>query len=463
MFKYIKKYYLPEQKITFLGAYIFRGKNRNLLLSKGGTILLVDNELCEKIEKHQLNDAIGLKLLQRGFAIIGNDEVKSDRKESQNIPTFFMIDMTNKCNMRCKYCLRDTEDDGQSIDESTLLDICLYIIEFCKKNELTHITIQPWGGEPLLEIKKIIYIRRIFTQYNMFPAITIETNGLLLTDDNIRQLYDNNIFVSISLDGFKQVHDTQRVLIDGRPSHDKVEDALKRLCNVYDDKVSVITTITRESSKAIEQIIDYLVLNLKLKRFKFNFVHKSSFVDNEYLCMSIEEIKNTTKRILQKIIQLNEEGYNVLEYNFYCKASNILMNADKDICISRGCRGGRKMITFDINGNIFPCDVTDYQEEKMGSIYSKKNLKEIIHKCIKNNAYFAEKKEEKCDVCPWWYFCRGGCSVHVKSLGKKLPTTDDIECAINSVTYPIIVDLLLNKPQILNRYMNNNLIEEDLV
>ena len=57
---------------------------------------------------------------------------------------------------------------------------------------------------------------------------------------------------------------------------------------------------------------------------------------------------------------------------------NLLTGKMLDICSSSGCSGGRRMITFDINGDIFPCDVTDYPEERMGNIDTHPDLHRLI-------------------------------------------------------------------------------------
>lgn len=127
-----------------------------------------------------------------------------------------MVDMTTHCNMQCRYCLRDVNNCGDSISEEILIDICSFINRYCRESGVRNITVQPWGGEPLLELDKILLMRKLLNIDNTKVHFSIETNALLLNERNLQTLYDNKIGIGISIDGFKEVHDSQRVLTMGK-------------------------------------------------------------------------------------------------------------------------------------------------------------------------------------------------------------------------------------------------------
>ena len=109
------------------------------------------------------------------------------------------------------------------------------------------------------------------------------------------------------------------------------------------------------------------------------------------------------------------------------------------------------MIVFDMNGNIFPCELTDFPDESIGSVFSKnKDLITLIREAVSTRTYFVPKHIEKCTHCPWQCFCKGGCTVRVMNSGKRPPEIDEIECAVNTALYPAIVELLLTQPDIVN-------------
>lgn len=441
--------------IAFNGAYVFECADRSLLINENGYIILLDNALLSQLKQHCLNEELTMLLIQHRFASMDEVELPIMQTDKRVHPVFFMIDLTNRCNMACRYCLRDGEDslDANVTSAETIEKICQYIINYCRSYDETKITIQPWGGEPLLEKERIFQIQDILQNSGIDPCITIETNGILLSESMIQELRQRNIWVSVSIDGPAAVHDTQRVFHNGSPTHSVVERNLIRLYEAYEGNISVIATVTRETYSRIDDIICYLVKELHLQNIKINFVHKSSFVDNTDLCMTSEEIGFSALQILKTLINLTKEDYTVSDYNIYTKLMNLLFNQRNDVCICDGCHGGRRMITFDYHGNVFPCDVTDYPEECLGNISTEPDLVSMVEKAIPQKSYFKEKKQPQCGSCPWYCYCRGGCTVHVKTQGDEPPAVDEIECAVNRTLYPELVRLIISEPQTVNRLL----------
>ena len=456
----INSYYIEDLNADFLGTYAFKGNNRNFLLSDLGYSVLLDDVLLDSIKNKQINEELAIILIQHRFIKLLNydntvENISSDQNNNDINPVFFMIDLTNRCNMACKYCLRDGNDtlEPKVISSKKITQICNYIFHYCNSSNEDKITIQPWGGEPLLEKEKIFQIQDIMHKNNINPCISIETNGLLLTDEVIDELYKRNIWTSVSIDGPEYIHNNQRVFRNGKPTHSIVEKNLCKLRDVYAGKVSVIATLTKNSYKYVKEIIKYLVVDLKIENIKVNFVHKSTFVNNDDLCMSSEEIGRCTEDIFYTLMELSKEGYCAGDYNVYTKLMNLLYNRKTDVCLCNGCHGGRRMITFDYNGDIYPCDVTDYPEECMGNIKDDIELINMVEKAIHEKKYFVEKKEKICENCPWQCYCKGGCTVHVKAQGKTPPQVDEIECAVNRVLYPLMIDCILNNKEDINNFL----------
>lgn len=438
-----------DLRLRFNESVMFCCGEKCFLLDKmnGGIILFEGNYLNELLNK-DFSDAFVRKLISRGF--VGDTGKVCGRDLCEIHPEVFMIDLTNKCNMRCRYCLRDIESKGTSISRDVLVEICQYISEYCEKEHIKHVSIQPWGGEPLLEMESIMLMRKLICPKGTKVHFSIETNGVLLTREMIVKLYENMIGIGISIDGYSEVHDKQRVMISGEGTHEIVEKNLLLSKEIYGDNIGIIATLTKNTATYIEEILEYFVCKLGLKSIKFNFVHDSLFSDDDELCLTDEQISETELKILKKLVELNERGYNVSEYNLKIKLINLLTKKFLDICHSNGCCGGRRMIVFDFEGNIYPCELTDVPSEKIGSIYDERDLMDIVSDATNTKEYFIPKKADKCLGCEWYVFCRGGCTVRVLSCGKRPPEVDEIECAVNRALYPALVELILTKPKIVN-------------
>ena len=106
----IEAYHIDEIDGDFLGAYVFEGETRKFLLSDLGYSILLNNVLLEKIKEHKIDEALAVILVQHRFIKLKNYQANGIKSYDEIHPVYFMIDLTNRCNMACKYCLRDGDD-----------------------------------------------------------------------------------------------------------------------------------------------------------------------------------------------------------------------------------------------------------------------------------------------------------------------------------------------------------------
>jgi len=449
----IDPFFIPNKNIATRKTVAFTYENKCMLFQPdSGRIILIDIECFYDFAEHNISDGFYQKLVSRGFI----EGIK--KTECGNIcevfPEFFMIDLTSRCNMRCKYCLRNIEEEGHSISIEMIDKISKYIVDYCEKYRVKHISVQPWGGEPLIEMETILRLREKIKPKGTNVHFSIETNALLLSEKNIDELYKNKIGIGVSIDGTKDTHDLQRVAINGTGTHSVVEKNLLRAIKVFGKRLGTITTLTKNNISHIEEILDYYAMKLKLTHIKFNFVHMSLFFDCSSLCVSEYDISKSIIRVLNKLVELNERGYLIEEHNISTKLKNILTRKYTDICHSMGCCGGRKMIVFGNDGSFYPCELTDSPEEAIGNVYNSIDMIEAVNSSIEGKRdFFKQKKESICDNCDWYEFCRGGCTVRAISCGNSPPMIDVIECAVNRTLYPALVELILKKPEIVNKML----------
>ena len=430
----------------------YQDEEKAILVEESGHMILLDKDYIKQLQLHKIPSELIGKLQSRNF--IQDNEVMNVTDSICDVairPEFFMIDLTRKCNMHCKYCLRDISRDSKSISSEVIKDICKYITDYCEKYKIKDITIQPWGGEPLIELENILFMRQELSGLKTHVHFSIETNAILLNETIIEQLYNSKIGIGISIDGFKEVHDKQRVFGDGKGTHTIVENNLLRAKEKYGNYLGTITTVTRNNAAYIEKVLEYFATTIGIKNVKFNYVHESMFTECMELCLSKEEIAETELRLLNKLVELNEKGFEITEHNISVKLKNILTKKYTDICHSCGCSGGKKMIVFDMEGNYYPCELTDTPNEMIGSIYDDKDLVANITEVVKYKDFFAEKKNDKCAECMWYVYCKGGCTVRAISRGKRPPDIDEIECAVNMTLYPELLQLIVKKPKIVNK------------
>lgn len=170
--------------------------------------------------------------------------------------------LNNSCPLDCSYCFMENKGGISFMSKETLTNIflmCKYSMEI---NPRDFISVMFSLKEPLLSwnvIKNTIdNLDFDLDKYNIF--CTINTNGVLLTDDILKYCQDHYIDIHISLDGPKDIHDKRRVYrgINNKnlSSHDKVMEIIKKYPNC--PKLSYMTTINKEDLDRIEEIFNYM-------------------------------------------------------------------------------------------------------------------------------------------------------------------------------------------------------------
>jgi uncharacterized protein len=443
---------------NFLGCDYFSDHDNSIILNRhSGTSMIISNDILGKISSGNLDESIKFKLVQKGFATVQNsNEIQYDFGDRFDLPRSFLIELTKKCNLHCRYCFRNFNlaKNNEDISYSEIDFICQYILNYCKKYNIRNIALQGWGGEPLLCLDKLVYIKNFFRKSDVTTDIVVQTNATLLTKDNVRALKDNQIEVGISIDGFESIQNLQRPYSDGRKSFNDVMQGIKNL-NEVSQKFGVISIITKESLPYIEKIIEFLVNDLKATTIKLNIMRSNKHA-NTKMVINNSEISLFIDKMLNKLINLNENGIHITESNISTKLKNLLIRLSGSICNMAGCNGGKQLIAFDKSGNVYPCELTDHSDEILGNIHAEESLPLLIQKGSKNKKYFKNKKTSECDECTYYCFCKGGCSAAVKYSNYEC-AIDVQECHLNKELYPKLINLILDKPKIVEKMVDSSI------
>lgn len=127
-------------------------------------------------------------------------------------PTLHIIVVTPQCNLRCIYCHAAlAQNDGCAMDIETANKVLDQIFAV----NTDSLTIELQGGEPVLNFDVVKYIvieaKKRAVQTSKSIDLCIVTNFTdVLTDEKIRFLIENDVDVSTSLDGPREVHENNR-------------------------------------------------------------------------------------------------------------------------------------------------------------------------------------------------------------------------------------------------------------
>lgn len=188
----------------------------------------------------------------------------SDKKITEgSLLKYLRLNVTEQCNLNCSYCY---EKVSKVYTKKRIMswEIAKKSLEefFCLVSMHKHkeVGIRFFGGEPLLNwslIKQCIeYIKEKKPQ-SLNVKYKINTNGTLLTEDIIKTLQRNNVFITISLDGVKKYHDKARIFNNGRGSFEIIDRNINILI-AYKCQFGYETVCADHNLPYMHQFIDYL-------------------------------------------------------------------------------------------------------------------------------------------------------------------------------------------------------------
>ena len=98
------------------------------------------------------------------------------------------------------------------------------LVKFISSNEQAkQLTVTWFGGEPLLEFKRIVSLTKKMQALNLDYQADMITNGYLLTEKVVAMLPSLSISsLQITINGMKAVHDSRRCLKLGAPTFDRI-------------------------------------------------------------------------------------------------------------------------------------------------------------------------------------------------------------------------------------------------
>ena len=183
---------------------------KNLQLSKSEFEDAI-SEIKSAMENEHILQAPPLKTLT-GDAVTELDDILENKVENVT------LEVTEKCNLRCKYCIyHPSHPEYRAFGhENMKWDVAKKAIDFFKKSipkmqKNRHIGF--YGGEPLLEIelikKAVSYAKEVFGEKKVNFNMT--TNATLLNMDIADFLVQNDFNITISLDGPRNIHNKNRI------------------------------------------------------------------------------------------------------------------------------------------------------------------------------------------------------------------------------------------------------------
>lgn len=339
------------------------------------------------------------------------------------------LDITNKCNLRCKHCY-----NSRYFFSNSNVEFC-YKTFIHKVNQYNISRIHILGGEPLLakDFYKVLDYAK-----NKNITVSINTNGWFLNGALFRKLskYKNIDQITISLDGgVAEDNDAIR----GKGTFKKVIANLEE-CNSIDShiEINVATVITKNNIKNIDKIADIAVkYNCLMISLLFNEGQaKINFNDSFNYALFYNKLFKLVKKLSSKnvMVQLDLKpiGYWWLMLMLQRKLENNYYSED---CIN-------EKLYYSANNKLYICNPSSFYGDKY-EIRNNKTINIEKFKCNKD-CFFN-------DIC---YLCEINCGMEKYNICDYV--LDEIENNFKRIIYKKIV--IESKSMFVNYNKNLNFI-----
>ncbi|MCJ7633706.1 radical SAM protein [Candidatus Bathyarchaeota archaeon] len=228
---------------------------------KNTVLTLLDNP--NNIELRKNNPSIWHTMLGGGFVVdksINEMEFIKFRilKHRFNVNQLTIVLLpTRACNFCCVYCFEDSNSASMNRED------CNEAIQFIKSQIVEYrpsaLGVLWYGGEPLLVPDTMEYLSKelicVCKELNTLYAAYLVSNGFMLTELLAHRLKDMKIrSVTITLDGPEEIHNQRRISKDGRPTFQRIKEAILIAKRTFEN-IAVRIHIDKENSDSIEDFL----------------------------------------------------------------------------------------------------------------------------------------------------------------------------------------------------------------
>ncbi|GFN36669.1 radical SAM/SPASM domain-containing protein [Tepidimicrobium xylanilyticum] len=360
-------------------------------------------QACEEIvPENDLEVELLSNLQSRGY-LVNNDEeeiaikneilkvLRNDHIQRQKEQRIIAFVMTYDCNFRCPYCFEGDAYFKKEVITPEQIDAALKLAG----EGLQAICL--FGGEPLLPKTRpaLEYL------FNKAPDKTYQifTNGYYLTEflDLLLSLKISQVL--ITLDGSEKVHNSRRVLANGKPTYKKIMDGIER-CLESGINIRIRMNLDKNNYENGIDLRENLLDRFSGYKDNLSFELTTLLQDShdERIDILTEVYRSDTKHSFEDRQRIN---------NFITKKNSILdhlVYGRPIIPLYSYCYAHSDGMVFDPYGDIYPClGCVGKERFSVGKYYP---LVEFKENSIRNRNI---EKIPECRDCIYSLLCGGGC------------------------------------------------------
>ncbi|MGI6108981.1 MAG: thioether cross-link-forming SCIFF peptide maturase [Eubacteriaceae bacterium] len=338
------------------------------------------------------------------------------------------LHVSHDCNLRCEYCFAAQGDfNGERLLMSPETGKKAIDFVIANSGNRKNIEIDFFGGEPLMNldaVKEILeYARSREADSGKHFNFTLTTNGVLLSDENMKWLDENMNNMVLSLDGRREVNDRMRKTVNGKGSYDLIKDDILKMAQMRDGKKDyyVRGTFTHNNLDFSEDV--RFLADEGFKSISVEPVVAEDGCGYELKKEDLPQILAQYDKLAQDYLKRGTDEEHP-DFNFF----HFNLNLDGGPCVYKrlsGCGAGADYLAVTPEGDLYPCHQfvgnTDFCLGNLDTGVVREDIREQF-----TEAHMLNK--EACGSCWARYFCGGGCHANAWNFNKDLKKPYETAC-----------------------------------
>ncbi|WP_105618488.1 radical SAM/SPASM domain-containing protein [Vallitalea okinawensis] len=265
--------------------------------------------------------------------------------------------LTEDCNLRCKYCFEKHKKNYMSKEVAT--KAIEYLAKNAAENGMREFHTMLFGGEPLMDASLLEHVFKtgLLTseKYGVKYTASIVTNGTIYNDelDRIFKTYKDKVSlgIQISVDGTKEIHDANRVTVNGKGSFDMIEKNIEEFKAMfgkeYINRLNLHGVMSKETISGLYKSWKFFRDEWNVPRLWFLFLQEDYWTQ-EHINTYSEQLGMIKDDILARV---KRDG-NIKEVENYAPLDRCLRPDRRALS---PCGAGKNFVTITAKGDIYPC------------------------------------------------------------------------------------------------------------
>lgn len=350
--------------------------------------------------------------------------------DEQPVKTLAVV-LTEDCSLRCSYCFCG-EKSKENLSFNRAKDIVDWFASKEASGDVNKLRLVFWGGEPMMRMDLIENIVDYCKTKDKKFTFGMTTNGMHLTDENIKKLKELGVDTLVSLDGGPESHNKFRKLPNGEGSYEHIEENLKKYLEHFPGS-NVRLSLSSHNVERFSGDVKHLY------NLGFRSIFWSPVLEDDWSDEDVSILRKEYFEVADFYIKKALEGDKFRVKWFHDGIKNLLYPGRNKYF----CGAGRTYLSAGLDGRIYPChrfdkfeNDTSAEEEPfcLGTVDDGlMNQKERNMFC--NGDHFAYCKDCKLYKLG---FCKGSCYAgNVDFSGGDILYSPPIHCAEVNIRFDV--------------------------